>query len=90
MEERSAVANTYFGQLIRDEKATERDLKVKPKGYTSPIARATTLATIEAKGIRKPLKCILCDKDHYLDQCDGFKGKTVEQRMNVAKDKSLL
>ncbi|KAK3715648.1 hypothetical protein QZH41_020729, partial [Actinostola sp. cb2023] len=56
VEERSAVANTYFGQLISEGKNEfQRDMKQKPsylkatstprQSYVNPTAKATTLAT---------------------------------------------
>ncbi|KAK3746513.1 hypothetical protein QZH41_005378 [Actinostola sp. cb2023] len=98
VEERSAVANTYFGQLISEGKNEfQRDMKQKPsylkatstprQSYVNPTAKATTLATSSsdkaqgnANSVWK-LACPLCEKEHYLDQCEKFRAKTVEQRL---------
>ena len=96
IEQRATVANTYFGQLIQESRA-DKDVKQKPKVYASPTVKATTLATTSSKEFSKGnaegtswrVRCPLCDKEHYLDQCESFRQKTANQRMDVTSEKEL-
>ena len=91
VEERSAVANTHFGQLIQDVRV-EREVKVKPRAAVTPTVKTTTLATTSTPATVKDTnvqrsKCYHCGADHYLDQCEQFKSMNVEQRREVIMEK---
>ncbi|KAK3743495.1 hypothetical protein QZH41_002288 [Actinostola sp. cb2023] len=83
VEERSAVANTHFGQLIQDVRV-EREVKVKPRAAVTPTVKTTTLATTSTPAMVKDTnvqrsKCYHCGADHYLDQCEQFKRMRKEE-----------
>lgn len=97
IEERATVVNTYFGQLIQENRL-DKDVKQKPRIYTSPTVKVTTLATTSSKDHSEEkasqekvwrVCCLLCKKEHYLDQCTGFREKTAKQRLDLTAEKEL-
>jgi len=96
IQERAAVANTFFGQLVQDSKDKEIP-KVRPK-CPAVAVRATTLATTSsttattkntAERKNQNLKCKLCGAEHYLDKCEQFQNKKVDERNKFVMDKRL-
>jgi hypothetical protein len=95
VEKRAAVANTYFGQLVQDAKA-EKDI-VTMRTKTPLTVKATTLATNSTSASKasqprntiQSSKCQLCGAAHYIDKCQQFTNKDLEQRFTVIMEKRL-
>ena len=84
-----AASHPIFGDLTQDERH-----KKSQKPSHKPNFGKSFAATSEGKqDVTSPNKsnrqCVLCQKDHRLNECSEFKLKTYEDRVKIVKDKGL-
>ena len=91
----TAVANTYFGQIITSKSEIRKDGGDKGKRKTPFYGgNNTTLAThgqnVEDTESRvRNLSCVLCKGTHHLERCHKFRAQTLLQRRELVKSKKV-
>ena len=88
VQSRTAVANTYFGQIVNSKQEAPRGHRSSSKGKVSFSNNSMTLATFG--GERKPFKCVLCSGSHHLEHCHKFRELTLCQRQNLVDEKGCV
>jgi hypothetical protein len=95
VQSRTAVANTYFGQIITSKSEIRKDGvdkgKRRPPFYSG---NNTTLAThgqnvAETEPRVRNLSCVLCKGMHHLERCHKFRAQDLLQRRELVKGKKV-
>ena len=89
-----AASHPIFGQVANHEsKNSNSSYQERPKPITS-TPRRTTFATQGSQQTlsstsKPPVKCLLCQQEHWLSQCQTFRSNTISERSKFVRGKNL-
>ena len=89
-----AASHPIFGQVANHEsKNSNSSYQERPKLITS-TPRRTTFATQGSQQTlsstpKPPVKCLLCQHEHWLSQCQTFRSNTISERSKFVRGKNL-
>ena len=89
-----AASHPIFGQVANHEsKNSNSSYQERPKPITS-TPRRTTFATQGSQQTlsstsKPPVKCLLCQQEHWLSQCQTFRSNTISERSKFVREKNL-
>lgn len=94
VQNRAAVANTYFGQIVNSRSESARGFQSPGKGKTLFLDRGMTLPTLgdnlpRGDDERKIPKCVLCSGSHHLERCHKFRELTLPPRQGLVDEKKV-